>query len=729
MYISEKKKVKVNNYYKHIKHKNKTILKPECEIFKRRNLSPLKLYFKVQKHLIPMEVNTPKLSCVSREFSIVEYLLQLQLNAPQLKVSECYDISNKKSDKEFTNYVKQMRNTNIVDVFIPLSTLKQPLSDIIKRGIRVNTVTGLRIHTNGIRNVDRQEDQEVVHVTVALGSILNYGLPGCTIREVKYNIEAPRSNQLPHNYDSLRVSEDNDFVIFHPNQVKAAHLVRFKGGKNLTHQAPVFNRCAVCGLDNAVIWCENDCVKLCKNCDEETHMASRVAENHTRVPISDSNKDFQVCPLHPGQRVQYYCTVCNCPVCLECKVHGTHSKGEAARHRLTHISEAFANKRLDLEVPKKAIEHRGRLINARIDQARHRLDELEVSEDRLISKIKKVAQNAIEGVHNLFLLKANEIKSIKVELERKALELKDMKRMIELHRVGSEPLDLMAAAYANTCLETEMENVHDLPLPPSNTGEVVIEGELRPSISKDIFSLVSDKGIEVSETDDSVVTSTYKLNESVEVEVVPRPRNPKPRITSLKKMAAKREEKYANRGLTLGFEPFKGSEVIDSPSTARMLYMCLPFKAQPQTKLIFSSTRDGRSIQQLHRNVDGIGITAVIVKSGENIFGGFAASRWNSDGVPFGQNTSTFLFSLDKDAFIPYRGLSDEPVVLFGDQKLISFGKEDLKLVTDFNNCGSVIENNYGVGFEYDSHQARTFLAGSPSFKADVVEVWGFFSQ
>jgi hypothetical protein len=38
-----------------------------------------------------------------------------------------------------------------------------------------------------------------------------------------------------------------------------------------------------------------------------------------------------------------------------------------------------------------------------------------------------------------------------------------------------------------------------------------------------------------------------------------------------------------------------------------------------------------------------------------------------------------------------------------------------------------VIENSYGIGFEQGSHDATTFLAGASLFRAEIVEVWGFF--
>jgi len=46
----------------------------------------------------------------------------------------------------------------------------------------------------------------------------------------------------------------------------------------------------------------------------------------------------------------------------------------------------------------------------------------------------------------------------------------------------------------------------------------------------------------------------------------------------------------------------------------------------------------------------------------------------------------------------------------------------------NFDRCASTIEHTFGIGLEPGSEAAQNFLAGAPRFKADIVEVWGFFS-
>lgn len=66
---------------------------------------------------------------------------------------------------------------------------------------------------------------------------------------------------------------------------------------------------------------------------------------------------------------------------------------------------------------------------------------------------------------------------------------------------------------------------------------------------------------------------------------------------------------------------------------------------------------------------------------------------------------------------------------MVGTPETFSFGRDDLVLAGDFDRCASTIENTFGIGLRFGSEQAQTFLAGTSRFKADEVEVWGFFSS
>jgi hypothetical protein len=199
-------------------------------------------------------------------------------------------------------------------------------------------------------------------------------------------------------------------------------------------------------------------------------------------------------------------------------------------------------------------------------------------------------------------------------------------------------------------------------------------------------------------------------------------------VISLAALAQRKEQRYRGRGLEINPAPFAGSAILADPRQALVLYLCFPFRCQPQTHLLFSSERDGRSIVRCHGIVDNIGITAVVVKAGAVVCGGFAAAKWRSDGQPFGNGRNSFLFNLTRDALVPFHPRADDACHLFATPDCFAFGRRDLVLAGDFDACESTLENAYSVGFEPGGEDAKTFVAGKHEFVADIVEIWGFFT-
>jgi hypothetical protein len=50
---------------------------------------------------------------------------------------------------------------------------------------------------------------------------------------------------------------------------------------------------------------------------------------------------FGSCRVHTHQSIDFYCTQCHVPVCVHCKMVGHHSSGDAARHTLLPVMEAY----------------------------------------------------------------------------------------------------------------------------------------------------------------------------------------------------------------------------------------------------------------------------------------------------------------------------------------------------------------------------------------------------
>lgn len=712
-----------------------------------------------------MSLSLLPISPLLPEYGQIEYQIQLQLKAPRLKLSECFEFGNPHVNVQFLSYAKTLNPANIVEIYVPTSDIQQLVVDISSKGIKVDPKRGFRFRV-GSFEVDKSKDViEVIHMSVALGNTLNFQLATSSLEEGTFTNDQPTVANLRNGYNSLCVSDKGDYVIFNPSQVKSCHLVRFKGGANLDEIDHDDNLCDLCSSNPASIWCINDSAKLCENCDSESHKANRIMEKHKRIPLSEARALMEYCPVHGDVRVEYYCTQCKSPVCINCKMTGSHSKGDAASHPLIPIKSAYNSAIETSSRDNQAIIRRDEEIDEKISIVDQRLLSIKQNAQQVEDEIMRIATAAIEETRSLAGEKALLVRSIKTELMRKKKEMQEYNTFIQTHKSYSGPLSFLTAFDRHQAIMKQMEEGHDLPQDLKIEGDLCVFGSInvaptdepiaKPAkastpkakpAQQNLASPIKTRSITIesdnasqsyNESDDyedeqyqqPKVQKNYSINQSP-----PSPNRNKSmsstpaEITSLVEIAKRKELKNKARGLDLTFCPFEDSSILKKKGFKCALYLCFPFKALPQTHLLFSTKTDGRSIEEMHRKIDGVGITAILVKTGEHVFGGFAAAKWNSDGIPFGENSSSFLFSITQDAFIPYRPRIKDACHLYATSDSLTFGKYDLVLADDFDKCSAVIENSYGVGFQQGSTDAKTFLAGKSTFKADIVEVWGFFT-
>jgi len=58
----------------------------------------------------------------------------------------------------------------------------------------------------------------------------------------------------------------------------------------------------------------------------------------------------------------------------------------------------------------------------------------------------------------------------------------------------------------------------------------------------------------------------------------------------------------------------------------------------------------------------------------------------------------------------------------------LTFGRHDIVLASDFDGRSSLFKCSHGISFGAGSTEVQTLLAREPTFRADIVEVRGFFT-
>ena len=759
-----------------------------------------------------MTVQLVPTSQYSEEYGRIEYELQLQLNAPRLTVSECYDFGNPRVQSEFQKFCKTMPTQNIVDVFMATSDIHQPVSDISLNGIKVDPTYGFKFRVGSFEINKSKEIIEVIRLQIALGVTLNYQKQSPDLKSGYFTQDVPLKSNLLPGYDSLCISDHHDFVIFNSCQIKTCNLIKFNGGENLDPANDQECLCDLCNTEPATIWCVNDSAKLCAKCDESSHSLNKILEKHKRIKLTEARVMMEFCPIHPEEKAEFYCSICQAPVCITCKMSGSHSKGKESTHPLVPLriaySESIENSKKDDEELNKKID----LIDERIAINEQKRQKILQNCANVEEEIMRLASIAIEESKQKSGDKILLINSAQTELKRKKNELLLNANFLDTQKNSVGPLAFLKAFSRHNKISAELNKLDDIQPEVQAEADLCVFGSIEVksasqqrlltsnelSASSNVNNNVrnsspskhkyqsaerrirsnensesendndSDNDInrdykaihnQAEDEDNSEIESKFgrtdKKNRSFnnqspgsispsnspqsvkekklaksKLQSFEIPKSRLPEYSTLTDIARRKSQKLKKKGFEIDFQPFQGSSILKDQNLCKDLYMCFPFRTLPRTHLLFSTERDGRSISTMHSKIDDIGISTVLVKNSATnfIFGGFAAAKWNSKGVPFGDKSSTFLFSLTRDAFIPYRPRVKDACYLFATEDELTFGKHDLVLAEDFDHCEAVIENSFGIGLQHDSVEAKVFLAGEPEFVADVVEVWGFFT-
>ena len=692
----------------------------------------------------------PKLAVDSKDVQYVKYLIQEQLDAPHVRILECLDAASVNQANVFADFCKSMEPKNVIHFFAPINQLTQPLSDILVRGVRINPRKGLKITADHItldEKTDRAQDAiQIVHCLVALGSTQNWQRINAETDDNSFETSIPTCENLLPQYHSICTSPTRqEFYVFNPHQIRTLHIVTISAGETLEKGPEMDKRCDLCHDREATVYCANCKVKLCDECDENSHKYNPVLQSHERIPMKEAITSMECCPFHPKNRVEHFCLECGLPVCFECKLQGNHSQGALAKHELIPIKEAYASALRESENEAREYGRRRRAIKRKLADAELRLKDVAENSKAVEAKIMKLAQEAIASLKAQAGERALRIRSAQVELQRKLDELEQNAQFLEDHRELSNPVSFIQAyTMFKEQIRAEYYDDDDLPSDLYVQGDLAIVGgiEIKPRqltklpegvVKRDLDFEEKKQDIRYTDmsttatststvTQDSVTPSSYYTGTTETTSTTSKHAHK----TKLSSMALRKARKMQG---PLPFEPFAGSRVITDPDQARILYLCMPFKSTPQTHLLYSTERDGRSILRMHQLIDNVGITAVLVKRGAHVFGGFAANKWNNESNPVVDNSSTFLFSITHDTFIPFRAKAIDACYMLAGKDYLSFGVRDLRLENDFQNCSSCLENSFTCGFEEGSKEAKTFLAGSEKFKAEFVEVWGFFTN
>jgi len=137
----------------------------------------------------------------------------------------------------------------------------------------------------------------------------------------------------------------------------------------------------VCG-DRATYFCYEEDAYLCEECDAKLHENSAEFSNllkrHNRIQISKVPIKFGNCEEHPESKVGFFCEKCETPLCIKCKMLGTHAKGEAHDHELIEIENAYGHAKSDISDDPSLRKKKG-IIDSQMNRIQDKIQYYKIS--------------------------------------------------------------------------------------------------------------------------------------------------------------------------------------------------------------------------------------------------------------------------------------------------------------------------------------------------------------
>ena len=244
------------------------------------------------------------------------------------------------------------------------------------------------------------------------------------------------------------------FRTFSPQSVVPRYLVTFdrqgvEGGVKILE-------CDMCAANTAEVYCRHEDANLCKDCDKEVH-SNKLLAKHKRVPLRCSNdaetllaggnNNLEIfkskCPFHDNMDVEFFCPECDVPVCIYCKMVGSHSSGVFNNHRLIGVRVAWKKAIDEASEPNLPLSDLNKKLHQESKSIRHLRRSVDDNEKAQIADIRDKAERAIEHVKNHAIAKRAVLDSDSFSLQRRAREAENLESFLELQKKKLLPVEFI----------------------------------------------------------------------------------------------------------------------------------------------------------------------------------------------------------------------------------------------------------------------------------------------
>lgn len=410
------------------------------------------------------------------EFQQVGYLLRASLASLSANILTVHAINSPHQDG---NWEGSNIGNIVLDSWVNSKDLPEgnTIPQIIAHGgqFRIPNPDQGAIFSVGVIPLDDDQQQQGLASSSSSSGPRRYEMLLCRIAVGRSFVVDPRqigAHGIPAGYSSIAIHKPDDAAATSadPNQgqnggtvVGAAPYFReyilndesriypkyvvsfiFDPAKDRIKAVPL---CESCNTRGASVFCIQDNAKLCDQCDHDLHNQNRIQAKHQRVQLSQMQQQVgtTMCEEHPSMPVEYYDIVAHIPVCVQCRMKGSHSTGEYSRHKLVPIGEAFQKSIADLDEERRWVEKRRNTIRAQLSALERKMSEVNENHEKCQEQLMKIVQEAVQAIHEETQSKLSALLSDETELKRQMEFFGWLEAFLNYQRSCSTPVEFLQA--------------------------------------------------------------------------------------------------------------------------------------------------------------------------------------------------------------------------------------------------------------------------------------------
>ncbi|RLN71719.1 hypothetical protein BBJ29_006916 [Phytophthora kernoviae] len=179
------------------------------------------------------------------------------------------------------------------------------------------------------------------------------------------------------------------------------------------------------------------------------------------------------CRTHRGKKVEFYCPVCQVPVCVSCKMIGDHSIGEKGSHRLLTVADAYETCLRESLRSDPLIASRKTVIENKLQFLTRIQRNVQENKMQVAAAIKEQYALALRNLNEAVAVKMRVLSGESLEFERQLQQIDWVDESLEDHRTLLPPVEFLSAWSQHKLLRAEQRDFPPFAHGSNNSAEQV----------------------------------------------------------------------------------------------------------------------------------------------------------------------------------------------------------------------------------------------------------------